>query len=163
MDCMGGDQAPLVVVDYAHTPDALENALSALRPVADARAGALWCVFGCGGDRDAGKRPAMGAIAMQGADLVIVTSDNPRTERPESIIAQILAGMSTQRAPRVLMDRAQAIAEAVTQATERDVVLIAGKGHESTQEIGGQKFEFSDKDHARLALLARSAALEAAP
>ena len=156
MQQMGGSDAPMVVIDYAHTPDALEKTLDALRQVATDRGGQLWCVFGCGGDRDPGKRPQMGRIA-QTADQVLVTSDNPRTEEPASIIAQIVAGMDTSQAARVqtVEDRAAAILLAVKQAAKQDVILLAGKGHEPYQEIKGRKMPFSDADHASLALTAR--------
>lgn len=156
MQQMGGSDAPMVVIDYAHTPDALEKTLDALRQVATDRGGQLWCVFGCGGDRDPGKRPQMGRIA-QGADQVLVTSDNPRSEEPASIIAQIVAGMDTSQAARVqtVEDRAAAILLAVKQAAKQDVILLAGKGHEPYQEIKGRKMPFSDADHASLALTAR--------
>ena len=156
MERVGGDGTPLVAVDYAHTPDALRHALVALRPLADARGGALWCVFGCGGDRDAGKRPLMGAVAGQLADRVVVTSDNPRSERPEQIISQILLGLEHGNGARervqVQADRAQAIAQAVAQARASDVILVAGKGHEAWQEIAGAKRPFSDRAHALAAL-----------
>ena len=155
MECLGGVDQPLVAVDYAHTPDALAHALDALRPLAQQRGGRLWCVFGCGGDRDATKRPLMGAIAMQHADLVVITSDNPRSERPESIISQILLGLVEQNGAEVWVDRAQAIAEAISQAADQDVILLAGKGHESTQELAGVKHPFSDYAHAEKALAAR--------
>jgi UDP-N-acetylmuramoyl-L-alanyl-D-glutamate--2,6-diaminopimelate ligase len=157
MQQIGGQDAPMVVIDYAHTPDALEKTLSALRQVAQERGGALWCVFGCGGERDPGKRPQMGAIA-QGADHVIVTSDNPRGEDPHHIIEQIVSGMNQQHPGSVLQtveDRATAILSAVRHAAKADVILLAGKGHESYQEIGGKKRPFSDADHAQLALSAR--------
>lgn len=146
----GGDNLPLVIVDYAHTPDALEKVLIALREVAQARGGKLHCVFGCGGDRDRGKRPIMGAVAEAHADDVIVTSDNPRNEAPDAIIAAILAGM--KKAPRVEADRAAAIRSVIGEAAARDVVLLAGKGHEDYQEIGGVKLPFSDLVEARSAL-----------
>jgi UDP-N-acetylmuramoyl-L-alanyl-D-glutamate--2,6-diaminopimelate ligase len=157
MQQMGGQDAPMVVIDYAHTPDALEKTLEALRQVATDRGGQLWCVFGCGGDRDPGKRPQMGRIA-QSADQVLVTSDNPRSEEPASIIAQIVAGMDTNHPGSRLQtveDRASAILLAVKQAAKQDVILLAGKGHEPYQEIKGRKMPFSDADHASLALTAR--------
>jgi len=155
MQQVGGQDAPLVVIDYAHTPDALEKTLQALRQVAGERAGQLWCVFGCGGDRDPGKRPQMGAIA-QAADQVIVTSDNPRSEEPHAILDQIAAGMDPAGAPhQAIEDRATAILAAVKQANKQDVILLAGKGHEPYQEIKGKKLPFSDADHAALALSAR--------
>ena len=155
MQCMGGPGQPLAVIDYAHTPDALEKTLASLRGVARDRDGALWCVFGCGGDRDPGKRPQMGAIA-QAADHVIVTSDNPRNESPAAIIADIVSGMSAGPAPQVIEDRATAILWALRHATKNDVVLLAGKGHENYQEIRGRKLQFLDADHAALALAARA-------
>jgi UDP-N-acetylmuramoyl-L-alanyl-D-glutamate--2,6-diaminopimelate ligase len=147
---------PLVVIDYAHTPDALEKTLDALRPVAQVRAGKLVCVFGCGGDRDAGKRPKMGAIAERLADQVVITSDNPRTEVPSAIIDQVAAGMTRADHARKIEDRASAILQAIRAAARDDIVVIAGKGHEATQEIMGRKRPFSDLDHARLALAARA-------
>ena len=146
---------PEVVVDYAHTPDALEKALTALRPLAKQRGGALWCVFGCGGDRDAGKRPLMGAIAMRLADRVVVTSDNPRFESPDFIISQILAGTLGHDEIDVMESRAAAIRHAVTSAAFADVVLIAGKGHEDYQDVAGVRHLFSDAAHAAGALAAR--------
>ncbi|MCZ8222139.1 MAG: UDP-N-acetylmuramoyl-L-alanyl-D-glutamate--2,6-diaminopimelate ligase [Acidovorax sp.] len=148
---------PLVAVDYAHTPDALEKALQALRPIAAERGGQLWCVFGCGGDRDAGKRPLMGAVAQQQADQVVVTSDNPRSEDPAAILHQILQGTIASTAVRAEPDRAAAIALAVAEAAPADVVLIAGKGHENTQETAGVHQPFSDMAHAQNALQARGA------
>ena len=148
-------QAPLVVIDYAHTPDALENVLNALRPVARERGGRLAVVFGAGGDRDPTKRPLMGAVAARLADRVLVTSDNPRSEDPRAIIAQIAAGIRTPH--EVEADRARAIEQAVLQAASSDVVLIAGKGHETYQEIGGRRSEFSDAEQAQKALARRPA------
>ncbi|OWT72667.1 MULTISPECIES: bifunctional UDP-N-acetylmuramoyl-L-alanyl-D-glutamate--2,6-diaminopimelate ligase MurE/UDP-N-acetylmuramoyl-tripeptide--D-alanyl-D-alanine ligase MurF [unclassified Achromobacter] len=143
---------PLVVVDYSHTPDALARALAALRPVAQARGGRLLCLFGCGGDRDPGKRPLMGGIAAADADGVYVTSDNPRSEAPDAIIDQILAGMPAARAVTVQADRARAIMQAVWSAAVEDVLLLAGKGHESYQEIAGQRLPFDDRAWGALAL-----------
>ena len=151
----GGADAPEVVVDYAHTPDALEKVLQAVRPLAAARGGRLVCVFGCGGNRDATKRPLMGAIAVRNADAVIVTSDNPRGEAPGAILADILAGITPQAAAAVIEDRREAIAQAVGRAAGRDVIVIAGKGHEDYQEIAGIKHPFSDIDEARAALAKR--------
>jgi UDP-N-acetylmuramoyl-L-alanyl-D-glutamate--2,6-diaminopimelate ligase len=147
---------PLVLVDYAHTPDAIEQALAALRPVAQARAGRLWIVFGAGGDRDPGKRPQMGRAAASGADRIIVTSDNPRGEEPGRIIDQVLAGAG-DAGTRLshTEDRALAISQAVAQAGAADVVLIAGKGHEQYQEVAGRRLAFSDLDCARRALQRR--------
>ena len=144
---------PLVAIDYAHTPDALVQALAALRPLAQARGGRLCCVFGCGGNRDARKRPLMGAAAEQGADQVLVTSDNPRLEDPQAIVADILAGMSPQTPYE--LDRAAAIAQAIAQADARDVVLLAGKGHEDYQDAQGHKRPFSDYHEAARAVQAR--------
>jgi len=155
MECLGGPGEPLVVVDYAHTPDALSQALKALRPLAMQRGGRLWCVFGCGGDRDASKRPLMGAIASQKADQVVVTSDNPRREKPEAIVAHILLGLTQSKAVDVQTDRALAIADAVVRAGAKDVVLVAGKGHEDYQDIGGVQLPFSDREHAEQALRRR--------
>ncbi|MBE7940504.1 MULTISPECIES: UDP-N-acetylmuramoyl-L-alanyl-D-glutamate--2,6-diaminopimelate ligase [Ramlibacter] len=146
---------PLVAVDYAHTPDALDKALLALRPLARQRGGRLWCVFGCGGDRDATKRPLMAAVAEKNADRVVVTSDNPRNEKPETIISQILLGLSHDRCVQVQADRGLAIAETLAAAAPQDVVLLAGKGHEDYQEVGGVKHPFSDITHARAALSRR--------
>ncbi|MBU9127102.1 UDP-N-acetylmuramoyl-L-alanyl-D-glutamate--2,6-diaminopimelate ligase [Burkholderia multivorans] len=159
MQRLGGrlqNDEPLVVIDYAHTPDALEKTLDALRPIAVARGGRLVCMFGCGGDRDATKRPLMGAIAERLADDVVVTSDNPRSEDPQAIIEQIVAGMTAPDRARRIEDRASAILQAVRGAAREDVVVLAGKGHEATQEIMGKKRAFSDQDHARLALAARA-------
>ena len=157
MQQLGGQDAPMVVIDYAHTPDALEKTLEALRQVAQERGGALWCVFGCGGDRDPGKRPQMGRIAQM-AEHVLVTSDNPRSEEPRAIIEQIVAGMDPHHPAsthQAIEDRAAAILSAVKHAAKPDVILLAGKGHEPYQEIKGRKIPFSDADHAALALTAR--------
>jgi UDP-N-acetylmuramoyl-L-alanyl-D-glutamate--2,6-diaminopimelate ligase len=146
------------VVDYAHTPDALDNALAALRPLAVQRGGALWCVFGCGGDRDSAKRPIMAAVAERRADHVVVTSDNPRSEAPSAIIEQILRGLAHPEAAQVQVDRAQAIADAIARAASQDVLLLAGKGHEAWQESAGLRIAFSDQAHALDALNRRMAA-----
>ena len=147
---------PQVVVDYAHTPDALEKALLALRPFAAERGGALWCVFGCGGNRDAGKRPLMGALAQRLAQHVVITSDNPRHEAPAFVLLQIVAGLAgNQQRVEVIEDRRAAIAHAVRRADVRDVILIAGKGHEDYQEVRGVKHHFSDVEEASAALAAR--------
>ena len=150
MQVVATDRAdrPLAVIDYAHTPDALAKALGALR---EHCRGALWCVFGCGGDRDAGKRPLMGAVADRHADHLIVTDDNPRSEDPAAITAAILSGITAHRA-RVIPDRARAIGEALAAASAGDVVLIAGKGHEDYQIYGDRRREFSDLVEARRAL-----------
>jgi UDP-N-acetylmuramoyl-L-alanyl-D-glutamate--2,6-diaminopimelate ligase len=149
LERVGGGALPLVVIDYAHTPDALEKALEALRPTV-AAGHRLVCVFGCGGDRDAGKRPLMGRAAAALADHVIVTSDNPRSENPRAIIEQVLAGISGDA--EAIEDRQVAIFSAVHQARPGDVVLLAGKGHETYQEISGVRHPFSDLEVARAAL-----------
>ncbi|WP_198361739.1 UDP-N-acetylmuramoyl-L-alanyl-D-glutamate--2,6-diaminopimelate ligase [Herbaspirillum sp. meg3] len=154
MQQFGGQEVPLIVIDYAHTPDALEKTLSALRQVANQRGGELWCVFGCGGDRDPGKRPEMGSVSEL-ADHVILTSDNPRSEDPNVIISHIKSGMA-RIVPHVMTDRAGAILWAVRHAVKQDVVLLAGKGHETYQEIAGKKYPFLDADHVALALAARA-------
>ena len=159
LERLGGGTAPLVVIDYAHTPDALEKALQALRHVLDSTAlrnpsrgrGRLICVFGCGGDRDAGKRPLMGEVAARLSDHVVVTSDNPRNEDPKAIIAQVLAGVPSGRA-EAMEDRQVAIFSALHQAAAGDVVLLAGKGHETYQEIAGNRHPFSDREVAAAAL-----------
>jgi UDP-N-acetylmuramoyl-L-alanyl-D-glutamate--2,6-diaminopimelate ligase len=152
LEKIGGHNEPLIVVDYAHTPDALENALQALRDVAKTRGAGLTVVFGCGGDRDQGKRPLMGAVATRLADRVVLTSDNPRSEAAAAILAQIQLGAP---AADVLPDRAEAIRQTIAAAHPADVVLIAGKGHESYQEIAGVRRPFSDVAEARAALAAR--------
>ena len=149
----GGPGEPLAVVDYAHTPHALEQALNALREHGGSR---LWCVFGCGGDRDPGKRPLMGAAAERLADRVIVTNDNPRTEDPDRIIADILAGMRQPAAATVIQDRRAAIRHALTQAQAGDLVLIAGKGHEDYQIVGTKRSPFSDRAVAIEALSSKT-------
>ncbi len=147
MELIRADRGPAVVVDYAHTPDALGKALDAVR---DHTGGRVWCVFGCGGDRDRGKRAQMGAVAGELADHVVVTDDNPRDEDPEAIIADILGG--TTRPLRVIRDRGDAIGFAIRAAGANDAVLIAGKGHESTQLLDGRARRFSDAQAARAAL-----------
>jgi UDP-N-acetylmuramoyl-L-alanyl-D-glutamate--2,6-diaminopimelate ligase len=150
--------APQVVVDYAHTPDALDKVLGALRPLAAARGGRLVCVFGCGGNRDATKRPLMGAIAARLADRVMVTSDNPRGESPAAIVAQIVAGIEelpSRSHTEVVEDRRTAIAQAIAEASARDVIVLAGKGHEDYQEIAGVRHPFSDVAEATQALMQR--------
>ncbi len=150
---------PAVVVDYAHTPDALEKTLLALRPFANKRQGKLWVVFGCGGDRDRSKRPLMGAAAADKADFVVVTSDNPRSEKPENILQEIVDGIDKARQDKlhVEVDRVRAIEFAVAKASAKDVVLLAGKGHESTQTIGAQVIAHSDVQCAMSALGKRGA------
>lgn len=156
MERQGGSGLdPLVLVDYAHTPDAVSKALATLRAVAIQRGGELWCVLGCGGNRDASKRPLMGSIASELSDHLIVTSDNPRTESPQAIADQMLAGVVGALHVEVELDRALAIRQAVYQAGSKDVVLVAGKGHEDSQEIAGIKRPFSDHLQVRLALKAR--------
>jgi UDP-N-acetylmuramoyl-L-alanyl-D-glutamate--2,6-diaminopimelate ligase len=148
----GGGRKPLVVVDYAHTPDALENVLQSLRDLLDAATvgGKLFCVFGCGGDRDRGKRPQMGRIATTLADETVVTSDNPRSEKPAAIIAEILAGVNGPA--EAIEDRTMAIQTAVKRAQAGDVVLVAGKGHEQYQEVAGVRHPYSDAAVVRAAL-----------
>ncbi len=150
MQALGGHRQPLVVVDYAHKPDALEQVLASLKTQASARGGQLICVMGCGGDRDASKRPVMGAIAARLANRVIVTSDNPRSESPQDIIAQIVNGLGSE--VTIEADRAKAISLALKTANQYDIVLIAGKGHEDYQEIQGVKYPFSDLTQAEQAL-----------
>ena len=158
LEPLGGDGEPLVIVDYAHTPDALENVLMTLREVATARGGVLTVVFGCGGDRDKGKRPQMGEVATRLADRVVLTSDNPRREDPAQIIAEIAAGIVAGKIrAESEVDRATAIASAIGAAAANDVVLLAGKGHETYQETAGLRTPFSDVDHARTALELRRA------
>jgi UDP-N-acetylmuramoyl-L-alanyl-D-glutamate--2,6-diaminopimelate ligase len=153
MQTFGGNEHPLVVIDYAHTPDALEKVLATLREIVSG--GRLICVFGCGGNRDKGKRPLMGQAAAKGADEVWVTSDNPRNEDAHHIIEDILAGtrgVAKDGHVRVEPDRARAIFEAIGGAHHGDVVLIAGKGHEAYQEIAGERLPFSDISVAKKAL-----------
>jgi len=154
MQRYGAHDAPLVIVDYAHTPDALAKALRAARAHC---AGTLWCVFGCGGERDVGKRAPMGEVAATQADEIIVTDDNPRGEDPEVIVADILAGMTEARRAgvTVIRDRALAIRTAIARATRADVVLVAGKGHETYQIVGSERRAFSDDAAVRAALAAR--------
>jgi UDP-N-acetylmuramoyl-L-alanyl-D-glutamate--2,6-diaminopimelate ligase len=157
MQRLGGDGLPMVVIDYAHTPDALDKVLTALRP-AVASGGQLMCVFGCGGDRDRGKRPEMGRVAARLADRVIVTSDNPRSEEPDAIASDIVRGIreTGNRRYAIELDRAEAIAHAIAEAGSGDVVLLAGKGHEAYQETAGVRRPFLDADHAARALGRRS-------
>lgn len=154
-------QAPLAVVDYAHTPDALEKVLCALRETAESRGGKLICVFGAGGDRDAGKRPIMGETASKLADACVITSDNPRTEDPAAIARAIEAGVPADRKHTVRMelDRRTAIVQSICEAQSRDVVLIAGKGHEDYQEVAGVRHPFDDLETAREAFNERHARL----
>ena len=152
LEKVGGKNEPLVVIDYAHTPDALENTLGALRGVAQARGAKLAVVFGCGGDRDRGKRPLMGGIATRLADRVVLTSDNPRSEAPQAIIDEIAAGAP---GAEIIVDRAEAILRTVLSAARDEVILLAGKGHEPYQEIAGVRRPFLDRDEAQAALAAR--------
>ena len=156
MQTVGEAGEPLVVIDYAHTPDAVAQAVQALLPLAKSRGGELTCVLGCGGDRDAAKRPLMAAAAEQHAQHVVLTSDNPRSEDPQTILNHMLAGLKHASKAIVIADRAQAIAQTVQHAHAQDVVLVAGKGHEDYQEISGVKHPFSDVQHARDALTQRS-------
>ncbi len=155
LETLAMDGEPLVAIDYAHTPDALEKVLRALRSVAHGRGGRLWCVFGCGGDRDTVKRPLMAAAAQKNADQLVVTSDNPRNENPELIISQVLEGLTRGDSVHVQADRALAIAQTLAVAHPCDVVLLAGKGHEVYQDVGGVKHPFSDLRHAQAALETR--------
>jgi UDP-N-acetylmuramoyl-L-alanyl-D-glutamate--2,6-diaminopimelate ligase len=167
----GRADQPTVIVDYAHSPDALQQALAAVREhsgdgqgrpsvAGTGRPGAttggrVWCVFGCGGGRDRGKRPLMGAIAERYADFVVVTDDNPRHEDPVGIVAEILAGMANPYAVYVHRDRAEALAFAIRHAGPTDIILVAGKGHENYQLIGAEKIPFSDREQAAKILAAR--------
>jgi UDP-N-acetylmuramoyl-L-alanyl-D-glutamate--2,6-diaminopimelate ligase len=150
LETLGGPGEPLIVVDYAHTPDALENAFAALRGTTVSLGGRLIAVFGCGGGRDRGKRPLMGEAARRLADRVVLTSDNPRGEDPEAILAEIAVPEA-----EVIADRGAAIRRTILAAKAADVVLLAGKGHEAYQEIAGVKRPFSDLDEARAALACR--------
>lgn len=151
MQVLGGHGRPLVVIDYAHTPDALAQALAALREECRGR---LWCVFGCGGDRDPGKRPLMGAAAEAHADMLVITSDNPRNEQPTAIIADIVAGLSAPARALIEPDRSHAIGRAVARAHADDIILVAGKGHENYQEISGIRHAFSDSQVVQACLQA---------
>src|SRR5699024_10513403 len=142
MEQVRNEQGPTVIIDFAHTADALAATLEAL---AEHFTGKIHCVFGCGGDRDAGKRPLMAQAAEQGADYLWLTSDNPRSESPEKIIADMQAGLTQAANAQVLIDRAEAIRAAISAAEHNDVVLIAGKGHEEEQIIGSERIPFSDK------------------
>jgi len=146
MECLRRQGKPVVVIDYAHTPDALEQVLSALR---EHCAGQIWCVFGCGGDRDKGKRPLMAEIADRLADVIVLTNDNPRSESPQDILNDIQTGLTGQSECHIIEDRAVAIAHAINNAHVDDIVLIAGKGHEDYQLIGEQRLSFSDIAEAR--------------
>jgi UDP-N-acetylmuramoyl-L-alanyl-D-glutamate--2,6-diaminopimelate ligase len=152
MQQYGGGRLPLVVIDYAHTPDALEQVLKSLRAQTK---GQLVCVFGCGGDRDSGKRPLMGKVASELADKVIVTSDNPRGELPAEIIKAVMSGVKQNAIS--IENRADAIAHAIKNTQAGDVILLAGKGHENYQEIAGVKYPFSDIEMAEQFLQGRAA------
>jgi UDP-N-acetylmuramoyl-L-alanyl-D-glutamate--2,6-diaminopimelate ligase len=149
METIGAEGRPLAIVDYAHTPDALAKALRAARAHCTGR---LHVVFGCGGERDSGKRPQMAAIAAQLADVVVLTDDNPRGESPQRIVADILAGLPAGARAEVIHDREQAIRHALAAAAAGDVVLLAGKGHEDYQLVGNLRRPFSDQQVARAAL-----------
>jgi UDP-N-acetylmuramoyl-L-alanyl-D-glutamate--2,6-diaminopimelate ligase len=154
MEVLGGPPGrPWVVVDYAHTPDALQRVLTTLAGVATAE---LWCVFGCGGDRDRGKRSLMGGVAADLADRLVITDDNPRTEDPEEIVREIRAGVGGHPSVAVIHDRRAAIQAAIERAQPGDVVLVAGKGHEQEQIVGAERRPFSDRA-AALELLGRHA------
>ena len=155
MEVITGEGEPLVIVDYAHTPDALDKVLVALKPIALGRGGQLWCIFGCGGDRDASKRPLMAGVAQQHADRIVVTSDNPRGEDPQTIIEQICLGLQGQSGVQVDPDRAHAIGNALRDAGAQDVVLLAGKGHEPYQEMQGVRVPYSDHAQVAVTLAAR--------
>jgi len=139
-------EKPAVVVDFEHSPAALEEACKAVKTHFDGR---LWCVFGCGGDRDQGKRPLMAKVAEDYADQVVVTSDNPRTENPQKIIDEVVAGFASESKVKVIADRGDAIAYAIEHAQINDVVLLAGKGHESVQLVAGKSYDFDDRLVAR--------------
>jgi UDP-N-acetylmuramoyl-L-alanyl-D-glutamate--2,6-diaminopimelate ligase len=157
MEIIGENNEVKVIVDYAHTPDALKSALSAVSSHFD---GKIWCIFGCGGNRDKGKRSIMGEVAEQYADYLIVTDDNPRNESGDEIIQHILSGIGHPQVVTIIRDRAKAIEFAIKNASARDVVLIAGKGHETCQEILGTKNKFSDSAEARVALEERGLTLD---
>jgi UDP-N-acetylmuramoyl-L-alanyl-D-glutamate--2,6-diaminopimelate ligase len=159
-DGIAGIQLPLTVVDYAHTPDAVTQTLLALKPMADALGSQLWCVLGCGGDRDASKRSLMAAAAESVAHQLVLTSDNPRSESPAQILRDMQQGLKAPEKAHQELDRAKAIFQTVMQAGQRDVILIAGKGHEDTQEIAGVKYPFDDRVHAHHALVQRAHAIQ---
>ncbi|MEC7643875.1 UDP-N-acetylmuramoyl-L-alanyl-D-glutamate--2,6-diaminopimelate ligase [Idiomarina sp.] len=142
MEAFQAGDSPLVVVDYAHTPDALQQVLQALRLHCKDK---LWCVFGCGGDRDRGKRPQMGQVAAEYADRVVVTDDNPRTEAPQQIIADIMAGIADKRKVHSMEGRRQAVLDTIERAAKDDVVLLAGKGHEDYQVIGQERIDYNER------------------
>ncbi|MEZ5458713.1 MAG: UDP-N-acetylmuramoyl-L-alanyl-D-glutamate--2,6-diaminopimelate ligase [Steroidobacteraceae bacterium] len=153
MQALGGGAQPLAIVDYAHTPDALAKALQAARGHARGR---VIVVFGCGGERDAGKRPLMAAVAAELADEIVITDDNPRREAPAAIVAAIVAGLPAGRTARIVHDRAEAIGSAIAAARAGDIVLVAGKGHEESQVVGAERRAFSDQAVVRAALERRA-------
>ena len=157
LETISAEDGTVAFVDYAHTPDALENVLRTVRDMKPAEA-ALVCVFGCGGDRDRAKRPTMGAVAERLADRVILTNDNPRTEDPAAILAEVQAGMTDPDAAAVIPDRAEAIERAVEEATPGDVIVVAGKGHETYQVVGTEKRAFDDRAEVRRQFAARASA-----
>lgn len=142
MEAFSGNDTTTAVVDYAHTPDALENALKACRYHNPAN---LWVVFGCGGDRDKGKRPLMAQVAEQHADHIIITNDNPRSENPQTIADEILAGLSNQSRAEIILDRRQAVSASLSNAGPKDMVLLAGKGHEDYMIIGEQRIDYDER------------------
>jgi len=146
MECFTNDEGVVVVIDYAHTPDALENALTSLKAICESK---LICVFGCGGGRDKTKRKLMGALAERYADRIILTDDNPRDEPSDRIMKDILAGISGATTTTVEKSRANAIQLAINEAGKGDLVLVAGKGHETYQEIAGVRYPFSDRQQIR--------------
>jgi UDP-N-acetylmuramoyl-L-alanyl-D-glutamate--2,6-diaminopimelate ligase len=146
MECFSKKDHARIIVDYAHTPDALQKVLASLQQI---KKGRLICIFGCGGDRDQGKRPLMGKLAESYADQIVLTNDNPRSEDPEVIIKQILAGIEESTAVSVIPDRASAITSTINSALADDLVLVAGKGHETYQEIAGIRSPFSDRQLIR--------------
>jgi len=156
-----GASLPLAVVDYAHTPDAVVQTLSALKPVTQSLNSKLWCILGCGGDRDVSKRPLMAAAAESLADHLVLTSDNPRSEAPESIAQDMVKGLLSPHQVAIELDRAKAIQHVILNAGAHDVILIAGKGHEATQEIAGVKYPFDDREHAQAALAQRAKSMGA--
>ena len=155
-----GLELPLTVVDYAHTPDAVTQTLLALKPLAEALGSQLWCVLGCGGDRDASKRPLMAAAAESVAHQLVLTSDNPRSEMPAQILQDMREGLKAPDKAHLELDRRKAIVQTIMQAGQHDVILIAGKGHEDTQEIAGVKYPFDDRLHAHDALVKRANGLK---
>jgi UDP-N-acetylmuramoyl-L-alanyl-D-glutamate--2,6-diaminopimelate ligase len=156
-----GASLPLAVVDYAHTPDAVVQTLLALKPVTQSLNSKLWCILGCGGDRDVSKRPLMAAAAESLADHLVLTSDNPRSEAPESIAQDMVKGLVSPHQVSVELDRAKAIQHVILNAGAHDVILIAGKGHEATQEIAGVKYPFDDRELAQVALVQRAKSMGA--